>query len=145
MEASHTGVGVRRQLGTIMVEEGFLTVEQLDWAIGEQRRTGLPLGKILVELGMVSAGAVGNALAEQHGGPLKTEFGVSAGFNPQAAEPTAALQPQELRIVGETESLEHQDRRRIVGELDALRDQCDALRRGVSALGSELERLRDSI
>jgi hypothetical protein len=143
VEASQTGI--RRQLGTIMLEEGFLTAEQLDWAIAEQHRTGLPLGQVLVELGMVSAGAVANALAAQHGGLLKTEFGVSAGFNPQAAEPTAALQPQELRIVNDAPAEEHPDRRRLVGELDALRDQCEALRRGVSQLGSELERLRDSI
>jgi len=129
-----------------MVEEGFLTAEQLDWAIGEQRRTGLPLGQILVELEMVSAGAVANALAEQHGGLLKTEFGVSAGFHPQAAAPTPALQPQEpsIRVSGETVE-DHPDRRRLVGELEALREQCEVLRRGVSQLGSELERLRDSI
>ena len=127
-----------------MVEEGFLTAEQLEWAISEQHRSGLPLGQVLVELEMVSAGAVANALAEQHGGLLKTEFGVSAGFSPQAAAPPPALQPQELRISGETVE-EHPDRRRIVGELEALREQCDALRRGVSLLGSELERLRDSI
>jgi hypothetical protein len=63
-----------------MVDEGFVTPDQLALALAEQKRTGRPLGAIFVELGFVSAGAVANALAEQHGGMLKTEFGVSAGL-----------------------------------------------------------------
>src|SRR5687767_4354426 len=93
--------GIRRQLGTIMVEEGFLTQEQLDHAIAVHRASGRPLGQVLVEGGLVSAGAVANALAEQHGGLLKTEFGVSAGLRPAEAPPTPALTPvePELRAV----------------------------------------------
>jgi len=139
MEASLTAI--RRQLGRIMVEEGFVTPEQLDAAIVEQRRTSKPLGQVLVELGLASAGAVANALAEQHGGVLKTEFGVSAGLRPAAAPP-AFVEEVELRAVATPEELE---RRRLVGELDALRDHCATLARGVALLQSELERVRDSI
>jgi len=63
-----------------MVDEGFLTDEQLSHALAEQGQTGQPLGKVLVDLGYVSPGAVANALAEQHGGLLKTEYGTSAGL-----------------------------------------------------------------
>ena len=143
MEASRTAI--RRQLGRIMVEEGFLTPEQLDAAIVEQRRTSKPLGQVLVELGLASAGAVANALAEQHGGVLKTEFGVSAGLRPAAAAPAPAPAPVEeveLRAVATPEELQ---RRSLVGELDALRDQCATLARGVALLQSELERVRDSV
>jgi hypothetical protein len=63
-----------------MVEDGILTAEQLTSAHAEQDRTGQPLGEILVELGFASPGAVANSLAEQHGGLLKTEYGVSAGL-----------------------------------------------------------------
>ena len=66
-----------------MVAEGFISSEQLAYALGEQARLGRPLGKLLVELGFVSEGAVANALAEQHGGLLKTEFGISAGLHPR--------------------------------------------------------------
>jgi hypothetical protein len=127
-----------------MVEEGFLGTEELTRALEEQERTGRPLGKILVELGFVSAGAVANALAEQHGGLLKTEFGVSAGLRPVEAPPAPALAPEEpeLRAVATPEEMA---RRRLVGELDALRDQCRSLSRGVALLESELERLRDSV
>jgi len=71
-----------------MVDEGFLTLDQLSAALAEQDRSGLPLGKVLVQLGFVSEGAVANALAEQHGGLLKTEFGISAGLG---AHPKVAL------------------------------------------------------
>jgi len=139
MEASHTLI--RRQLGTIMVEEGFLTPEQLEEAIAEQHRSSKPLGQVLVELGLASAGAVANALAEQHGGLLKTEFGVSAGLHPAAPAPAPDPEP-DLRSVATPEELQ---KRRLVGELDALRDQCVSLRRGVALLESELERLRDAV
>lgn len=140
-------VGIRRQLGTIMVEEGFLTQEQLDAAIAEQHRSSKPLGQVLVELGLASAGAVANALAEQHGGLLKTEFGVSAGLRRAEVAPppvTEALTPiePELRSVATADEMQ---RRRLVGELDALRDHCAALRRGVAVLEAELERLRDAV
>jgi len=145
VEASQTTI--RRQLGTIMVEEGFLTPKQLATAIAEQHRTSKPLGQVLVELGLASAGAVANALAEQHGGLLKTEFGVSAGLHPHGPEPTPAPEPQlrqpELRVVGDAEI--DAERLRLIGELEALREQCETLSRGVSQLGSELERLRDSV
>ena len=72
----------RRQLGQLMVDEGIVTSDELAHALSEQTRTGRPLGEILVELGFASAGAVGNGLAEQHGGLLKTEYGVSAGLHP---------------------------------------------------------------
>jgi len=130
-----------RQLGTIMVEEGFLTPEQLEEAVAEQHRSSKPLGQVLVELGLASAGAVANALAEQHGGLLKTEFGISAGLHPVEAPAPQPPEP-ELRAVATPEEMEN---RRLVGELDALRDQCVALRRGVALLEAELERLRDSV
>jgi hypothetical protein len=137
VEASHSLI--RRQLGTIMVEEGFLTSQQLEIAIAEQHRTGRPLGQVLVELGLASAGAVANALAEQHGGLLKTEFGVSIGLHANA--PALTPPEPELRVVAN----EDFERRRLVGELDALREQCRMLSRGVALLESELERVRDSI
>jgi len=86
----------RRQLGQLMVDEGFLTEEQLSQALAEQGQSGQPLGQVLVDLGYVSPGAVANALAEQHGGLLKTEYGTSAGLRERAQQPpirTEAPQP----------------------------------------------------
>ena len=135
VEAAHSGI--RRQLGRIMVEEGFVTPEQLADALAEQHRTSKPLGQVLVDLGFVSAGAVANALAEQHGGLLKTEYGVSAGLARPAAEPEP-----ELRVV---ETPEDTRRRWLVAELDVLREHCESLRRGLTMLESELERVRAGV
>ena len=63
-----------------MVDEGLLSPEQLEHALAQQIQTGKQLGETLVELGYASPGAVANALAEQHGGLLRTEFGVSTGL-----------------------------------------------------------------
>jgi hypothetical protein len=70
----------RRQLGQLMVDEGLLSAEQLEHALAQQAQTGKQLGETLVELGYASPGAVANALAEQHGGLLRTEYGVSTGL-----------------------------------------------------------------
>ena len=139
MEAA-AATGIRRQLGRIMVEEGFVTPDQLAHALSVQRESGRPLGQVLVELGLVSAGAVANALAEQAGGMLKTEFGVSTGLRrpqppvapaPAAAAAPAAPAPPDART------------RQLQAELDVLREHCESLRRGVAMLESELERVRD--
>jgi hypothetical protein len=137
VEASH----IRRQLGQILVEEGFLSPAQLELAIAEQHRSPRPLGQVLVELGLASAGEIASALAEQHGGLLSTEFGVSAGLRANAP----ALQPVEpqLRVAGLPE--EYAERRRLAAELEALREQCQSLGRGVSHLASELERVRNTL
>ena len=91
-----------------MVEEGFLGTEELTRALEEQERTGRPLGKILVELGFVSAGAVANALAEQHGGLLKTEFGISAGLHAVEEEPAAPAPDPAAEALALIEELEGQ-------------------------------------
>ncbi len=83
---------IRRQLGTIMVESALITQEQLTVALEEQRRTSQPLGAVLIDLRLASPGAIANALAEQHGGLLKTEYGVSAGLA-RPETPTVQLDP----------------------------------------------------
>ena len=83
-----------------MVEEGLLSAEELAHALQAQAESGKPLGETLVALGYASPGAVANALAEQHGGLLRTEFGVSTGLSSaddrpalHAAPPVAPLSP----------------------------------------------------
>jgi hypothetical protein len=122
----------RRQLGQLMVEEGFLGTEELSRALEEQERTGRPLGKILVELGFVSAGAVANALAEQHGGLLKTEFGISAGLHAvetEEPEPAPAEDPaaEALALIEELE-----------GQIDAAAAEREVLIQRIEELQSAL-------
>jgi type IV pilus assembly protein PilB len=56
-----------KQLGTILLEDGVVTEEQLMDAIDEQQRNGQSLGRALVELGLISEGQLVRALASQVG------------------------------------------------------------------------------
>jgi hypothetical protein len=74
----------RIPLGRLLVGRGLLTEEQLIEGLLEQDRTGDQLGKVLIRLGFVDPPTVAMALATQHGGPLKTEYGFATGFGPGA-------------------------------------------------------------
>jgi hypothetical protein len=67
-------------LGAILVQRGVLTEEQLAFALDEQKRTGEQIGEVIVRLGLALASSVAQALATQHGSPLKTEYGYAVGF-----------------------------------------------------------------
>lgn len=56
-----------KQLGSILLEEGVLTEEQLVDAIDEQQARGQSLGRTLVEMGYISEGQLVRALASQVG------------------------------------------------------------------------------
>jgi hypothetical protein len=82
----------RIPLGRLLIARGLLTEEQLIEGLLEQDRTGDRLGKVLIRLGFVDAPSVAMALASQHGGPLKTEYGFATGFGPRGpTEP--AMEP----------------------------------------------------
>jgi hypothetical protein len=68
----------------MLVERGLLSEEQLIEGLLEQNRTGEKLGQVLIRLGFVDPPNVAMALATQHGGPLKTEYGFATGFLPSS-------------------------------------------------------------
>ena len=124
------------QLGELLVEKGVLTDAQLQVALEEQQRSSAPLGEILVQLGFLIGPAVGNALAEQHGGPLRTEYGFAlgvpsaqsvqandraSGARPRAAEPTPE---QDMAIARLTAALNERTQ-----ELERARSELGALER----------------
>ena len=74
-------------LGRLLIERGLLTEQQLVEGLLEQNRTGDRLGQVLIRLGFVEAPNVAMALATQHGGPLKTEYGFATGFPGEPTEP----------------------------------------------------------
>jgi len=100
----------RVPLGRLLVGRGLLTEEQLIEGLLEQDRTGELLGKVLIRLGFVDEPSVAMALASQHGGPLKTEYGFATGFDsgrptepvsdaPVSPFPAVSLPvPSELRL-----------------------------------------------
>src|SRR5262249_61334174 len=59
-----------KRLGDILLEQNVLTDEQLQQAIGEQRRTGELLGAALVRMGFVSEDILVGCLHRQLGLPV---------------------------------------------------------------------------
>ena len=83
----------RVPLGRLLIARGLLTEEQLIEGLLEQDRTGDRLGQVLIRLGFVDEPSVAMALATQHGGPLKTEYGFATGFDPGGATEPAIEAP----------------------------------------------------
>ena len=77
-------------LGALLASRGHITEEQLQLALTEQKATGRPLGEIIVARGFAPPPTVAQALATQHGGLLKTEYGFATGWgggvDPDAGE-----------------------------------------------------------
>ena len=67
-------------LGRLLVEQGLLTGDDLERALAEQQVTGERLGETIVKLGMVSGPELANALAAQYGIELTTEKGFGTGL-----------------------------------------------------------------
>jgi len=123
----------RVQLGELLVHKGVLTDEQLQIALDEQRRSGAPLGEILVRLGFSKGPTIANALADQHGGPLRTEYGLAIGptpTGPVAVPTTVETRAEETAIMRLRQALDEKtaELARVYAELVQARQQLDAQR-----------------
>lgn len=65
-----------RLLGELLVDSGLLQAGDLEAALAEQERSGRRLGEILVSRGLISTGELARALAEQMGIDLRDREGV---------------------------------------------------------------------
>ena len=72
-----------RPLGRLLVEQGLLTDKELELALAEQQISGKRLGETIVECGFVSRPDLSNALAAQYGIELTTETGFGTGLRAQ--------------------------------------------------------------
>jgi hypothetical protein len=85
-----------------LLSAGLITPEQLDESLAAAHTAGKPLGHVLVEQGIVPAHSLAMALADQHGGPLKTEFGFATGRGSTPRSPSvlseAPTAPPVLRL-----------------------------------------------
>ncbi|MEP6811783.1 MAG: hypothetical protein ABI990_02205 [Actinomycetota bacterium] len=72
-----------RPLGRLLVEKGLLRDDELEHALDEQSISGRRLGEILIELGCVTHSALSLALAEQYGFELTIETGFGTGLRAQ--------------------------------------------------------------
>ena len=91
----------RPPLGQLLLERGHLTEEQLQAGLAQHQWTGRPLGEVLIALGFVSETTIAQALATQHGGLIRTEYGFATGFDaslragPAVAPPVSHPYPDE--------------------------------------------------
>ena len=69
-----------RPLGRLLVEQGLLTAHELELALAKQQESGVRLGETLVKCGFVSGPQLANALAAQYGIELMTETGFGTGL-----------------------------------------------------------------
>ncbi len=77
-----------RPLGKVLVENGLVSRADLDAAVAEQRRSGARLGEILVERGCLTGPQLARALAAQHG----VDFGAGDDFE-TVITPAAPTEP----------------------------------------------------
>jgi hypothetical protein len=78
MEAA--SVSPWRPIGQFLVERGFITEDELEQALEEQRTSGARLGEILISRGWVSGPDLAATVSEQLGLELETERGFGAGL-----------------------------------------------------------------
>ena len=138
---------IRRPIGEIFVELGFITSEQLDAALDRQRQTGARIGEILVEQGSLSRLDLASALAEQwsalqklrppapvaepqpwqNGIPAPAPIVVESGPEPEARADVTALE-ERLRVVERAAgaSPSHDDLQAVTAELRAAIDAVEA-------------------
>ena len=115
------------------MHKGVLTDEQLQIALDEQRRSGAPLGEILVRLGFSKGPTIANALADQHGGPLRTEYGMAIGptpTGPVAVPTTVDTRAEDTAIMRLRQALDEKtaELARVYAELVQVREELNAQR-----------------
>jgi len=60
------GIGMRKKLGEMLIEEGIITEEQLNTALEEQRKQGNRIGTNLINLGMATSQQITELLGKQY-------------------------------------------------------------------------------
>ena len=75
-----------RPLGKVLVDQGVLTEDQLDEALSQQGEARGRLGEILVSRGLVSGSQLAGALAEQHGVGLEPVQELEAAVVPVSSD-----------------------------------------------------------
>ncbi|MGH2933402.1 MAG: hypothetical protein ACRDL2_02665 [Gaiellaceae bacterium] len=93
----------RPQLGEVLTERRLLTEEQLEVGLAQHRWSGRPLSEVLIALGFVTETTIAQALATQHGGLIKTEYGFATGFSAQAAAEAEVEAPPPVSVAAQPE------------------------------------------
>jgi hypothetical protein len=146
-----------RPIGEILIERGSITERDLEWALGEQRRTGMRLGEILASAGLTSYLALAQAMAVQAEalGPAEPAAPAAPPAPPAPPAAPAPAPPGRTDIRVDRGTLADQleevraalsDRQRAFMELvqttEALRRRISQLEDELATRTQELKRLR---
>jgi len=100
----------KRPIGSLFVEKGFVTQEELDDALLEQRESGQRLGEILVERGHVSRIELASVIGDQLGELRLLRGGLTDNNPVPSTQPQADAGPDttelEQRIANQAESID---------------------------------------
>lgn len=102
--ALRTAAGNRKMFGYLLLLTGKVTVEQLDFALAEQKVTGVKLGEILVKMGLLTESETKSVLqfqqnqesAESLTSPLRLGELLVASGEISRSQLTAAIEHQKL-------------------------------------------------
>jgi hypothetical protein len=92
-----------RPLGRLLVQRGLLTADELEAALDEQERTGGLLGEILMRHGLLSKLALASSLHEQSLAP-EPESGFGSGL--RSALGGSDVDPQMREVPGDEPEME---------------------------------------
>ncbi len=70
----------RRRIGSLLVQLGLVTEDEVEQALAVQVRSQKPLGELLVEKGLLSRPELTKAVAMQQGVELEEESGFGSGL-----------------------------------------------------------------
>jgi chromosome segregation ATPase len=118
-------------LGALLASRGHITEEQLQLALTEQKATGRPLGEIIVARGFAPPPTVAQALATQHGGLLKTEYGFATGWGGGVEADQAPVQAAPVSLNG--------------GESSALRASLEEHKKALAAWQQSHKELQEKL
>lgn len=90
-----------RPLGRLLVEQGLLDADELELALAKQQQTGRRLGETLVDCGFVSGPQLASALAAQYGLELMTEHGFGTGLRSEIQRRHEHDRKRTLRVAPE--------------------------------------------
>jgi len=137
----------RPPLGKVLLERGLLTEEQLQIGLAQHQWSGRPLGEVLITLGFVSEPTVAQALATQHGGLLKNEYGYATGFDAElpvgeAQAPPVSPDPAPVREAAVIPLRENVRVEELERELASANGELAAATARIPALENELRALQ---
>src|SRR5215831_18642680 len=133
-------------LGILLVRRGVISREQLDDALAEQKTTQRPIGEIIVSRGFAPGPLIAQALATQHGGLLKTEYGFATGFAPlpslDAPPPEELPEPAGTGLRMAEDDVDDEGSGDDDGLLAELEERAESLEKQLASHAAALEKLR---